>query len=168
MGDHERALQAFDVALVHAHDLAPALVARGHERLYRHEDDKALEDLDRAVRLYPTYPDAFGERCFARAVTGRDLEAAKADCETAIRLAPDSVEFIGTRALLEFKRGERDKALADLDAVLAKQPGAINALYLRGLVKRDLGDAPGAKADLDLALARHPQIAAEWAVFGVR
>lgn len=167
MGDHERARRDFDIALARSPDLADALVARGHERLYAHDNARALADLDRAIRLYPQNPDAYAERCFTRAAIGADLDAALRDCATAIRLAPDAVEFVQTRAFAEYRAKALDKALADLDAALAKQPGAVNALFLKGVVERDRGDAANGKADMDAAVAQAPQVAQDWAAFGV-
>jgi tetratricopeptide (TPR) repeat protein len=167
MGDHALALRDFDIALARSPDLADALVARGHEHLYAHDNAKALADLNRAVRLYPQYPDAYAERCFVQAAIGADLVGALRDCATAIRLAPDAVEFVQTRAFAEYRAKALDKALADLDAALAKQPGAANALFLKGVIERDRGDAAKGKADMDAALAAAPHVAQGWAAFGV-
>ena len=43
-------------------------------------------------------------RCWARALTGRDLDKALADCDRALRLAPKTPEFLDSRGLVHLRR----------------------------------------------------------------
>ncbi|NJC07229.1 tetratricopeptide repeat protein [Polymorphobacter fuscus] len=107
--------------------------------------DAHPEDRNRALAL--------NGRCRARALRNRDLDAAMADCNTALRLRPDEPAFRNSRALVHLRRGDLAKALADLDAALAARPGNAWPLYTRSIVHRRLGNTAAADTDRTAALA---------------
>jgi tetratricopeptide (TPR) repeat protein len=88
--DYAAALTDYDVALRLVPDNPEALAERGdtHERagLY----DRAAEDYGRLIAIEPGNAKAWNNSCWDRAVLGR-LEEALADCNEALRLAPDPV-----------------------------------------------------------------------------
>jgi len=98
-------------------------------------------------------PAALGGRCRTRAIANRDLEAALADCNAALKLRPKDARLSEARALVRFRQGDFKAARADYDAALGIDPKLGWALYMRGLAKVKLGDAAGASADRDAALA---------------
>jgi tetratricopeptide (TPR) repeat protein len=80
-----------------------------------------------------------------------ELNAALIDCNESLRLKPDVANTIDSRALIQFKLGEFDKAIADYDLALKLNPKLAGALYGRGLAKQKKGDAT---ADADIAAAK--------------
>ena len=109
------------------------------------------EDHDRAV--------AFNGRCWARALLGRDLDKALADCDSALRLRPGEASFLDSRGLVRFRRGELDKAMADYNAAVAAEPRNAWSLYMRNIVERRTGNTAAADFDRTAALAINPRVA---------
>jgi tetratricopeptide (TPR) repeat protein/predicted aspartyl protease len=96
-------------------------------------------------------------RCFARALSGRELELALADCNASIKVS-DNASFLDSRGLTYLRMGQYDKAIADYDASLKKQPRSAWPLYGRGLAKVKKGlDAEG-KADIRDAMNIGPGV----------
>ena len=91
------------------------------------------------------------ERCWARALWGRELDQALADCNEALRLAPRTGEILDSRGLVHLRRGETEAAIADYTAALRARPQTSWSLYGRGLAERAKG--LGAQADADFAAA---------------
>jgi tetratricopeptide (TPR) repeat protein len=107
-------------------------------------------------------------RCWARAVANRDLDLAVADCNGAIRRDGPKPQYLDSRGMAWFRKGDMAHALADFDAVLKAEPSHANSLYMRGLVHARMGDAAAGKADLDAASAARPDIADRIASYGIK
>ncbi len=123
--------------------------------------DAALANYDLWIKAHPedsSRIEAFNGRCWARALMNRELNLALADCDAALRLRPGSAQYLDSRALVRFRRGELDKALADYDASLAIQPRAAWTLYMRAVVERRAGKTQQADADHALALSINPRV----------
>jgi len=127
----------------------------------------AIRDYDSAIALKPSFARAFSNRCFARAALGQALDQALADCNQALKLAPDDVNTRSNRGFVYLRMGQLDPALADLNAALAIDPERADPLYLRGLVERAKGDAAASATDIAAAEASDAGIAARYAGFGV-
>jgi tetratricopeptide (TPR) repeat protein len=67
-------------------------------------------------------PDARNARCWARALWGRELDQALADCNAALKSRPDGAAFLDSRGLVRLRMGDLDKSIADYDASLKLQP----------------------------------------------
>ena len=111
---------------------------------------------------------ALNSRCWARALGGQELDKALADCNTALKLKPNTADFLDSRGLVQLRRGELDRSIADYDAALALAPRSPASLYGRGLAKLLKGLQAAGKADLDAASAIQPQIAERFASFGLK
>ncbi len=72
-----------------------------------------------------------------------------------------------TAPSIRLKLGDVDQSILDYDAALDLNPKFAAALYGRGLAKQKKGDRAGADADLTAAKALRPDIAEEFAKFGV-
>jgi tetratricopeptide (TPR) repeat protein/predicted aspartyl protease len=103
-------------------------------------------------------PDAYGQRCRARAMLGLELDKALSDCNRAVRGREDVPLFLDSRGMVYLRMGSFDKAIADYDAVLRMQPKNPWALYGRGLAKVRKGDKAGGEADIAAAKASNPRI----------
>src|SRR3954467_3810817 len=144
-----------------------ALYRRGQVYASKGAYDLAIRDFDSSLRLNPKDVEALNNRCWARSVTG-DLRAALKDCNEALRLRPNFVDALDSRGLVNLKSGMTKNAIADFDAALKINPRLTSALYGRGLAKQRNGAQ--AEGDLDIANAKamDPNIAKEYANYGVR
>ena len=112
-------------------------------------------------------PHALNARCWARALWGQELEQALKDCDAALRLMPDSAEYLDSRGLVHLRRGEYDKAIADYDRGLHLQPRNAWSHYGRGVAKLRKGLTAEGQADLAAATALQADIAEEAKKSGV-
>lgn len=89
-GDGDAALRDLDAALAIEPRNALALYNRGYIHFSRHQHQAAIRDYGAAIDLDPRFGWAYLNRCLARAVAGRDLADALADCDRARALLPDA------------------------------------------------------------------------------
>jgi tetratricopeptide (TPR) repeat protein len=149
-------------------DDSEALENRGLAFLALGDFRHAIHDFDRVVDLKPSSADALRERCWARAVSGRDLDDALADCDQALTLKPGDATARDARCFVEYRTAAYAAAIADCTAVLAANPKHASPLYLRGLAKLKTNDATGGKADITAAKALDPSIADTYTAYGVK
>jgi tetratricopeptide (TPR) repeat protein/predicted aspartyl protease len=123
----------------------------------------AIDQFDHWIAVHPvdsSLGQALNGRCWARALWGQELQAALADCDRALRLAPNSPIVLDSRGLVHLRLGDLDKAIADYDAALALRPKNAWSLYGRGLAKLKKG-VKDAKADIAAATAIDPTLSEE-------
>ncbi|WP_308462204.1 hypothetical protein [Sphingomonas citri] len=151
-------LEAADATL--APSSAPRLTLAGlWDRVDR--PAAALTSYDAWLRTHPEdarRANALNGRCWARAQLNRDLDAALADCDAALKLAPDRPAYLDSRALVRLRRGELDAALADYDKALRLAPRMAWSLYGRALAAAKAGRADQAARDRSAALAIDPHL----------
>jgi tetratricopeptide (TPR) repeat protein len=63
------------------------------------------------------------------------LQPALADCEEALRIAPNDPNNLDTRGFTFLKLGQFDRAIADYDAALSINPQVASSLYGRGFAR---------------------------------
>jgi tetratricopeptide (TPR) repeat protein/predicted aspartyl protease len=102
-------------------------------------------------------PEALSGRCWARALWGRDLDKALADCDRAVRTSRVS-SFLDSRGLVHLRLGQYDLAIADYTAALKDDPRRAWSLYGRGLAELRKGDKAQGDADLKAATAIAPDL----------
>jgi hypothetical protein len=148
-------------------DDGAALYRRGQVYASKGAYDLAIKDFNNSLRLNPKDVEAYNNRCWARTVIG-DLQAALKDCNEALRLRPNFVDALDSRGLVNLKSGQTKNAIADFDAALKINPRLTSSLYGRGLAKKRNGSI--AEGDLDIANAKamDPNIAKEFADYGVQ
>ena len=144
-----------------------ALYRRGQVYASRGAYDLAIKDFDGSIRLNSKDVEALNYRCWARTVTG-DLKAALKDCNEALRLRPNFVDALDSRGLVNLKSGMTKNAVADFDAALKINPRLTSSLYGRGLAKKRNGAISEGDTDIANAKAMDPNIAKEYADYGVR
>jgi tetratricopeptide (TPR) repeat protein len=165
--DYARAIEDYSEAIRMEPGNAMAYNARGAAYRAMGDYDHAIQDYDYAIRLKPDYAKALNARCWARAIAGRDLQIALADCDRSLVLRPNVAETLDSRAFVYFRLGQFDRAIADDTAALAIEPRFAGARYVRGLAKRHAGDVIGGDADVAAARAIDPTIAETYAKYGV-
>lgn len=123
--------------------------------------DNARTALSRALELNPGDPVLLADRARG-AMLETDWEAARADLDQAILLAPDRIEAYPLRAQVRRQQGDMRGARDDIDAALRRDPGNPQALFELAMLKLKAGDRAGAKADLEavVAGARDPSVTA--------
>jgi tetratricopeptide (TPR) repeat protein/predicted aspartyl protease len=107
------------------------------------------------------------ERCWARALLGRDLDKALADCNAALRLTPASAQILDSRGLVRLRLGDLNRSITDYDAALKLQPKTAWSLYGRGITKMRKGMITEGQADIAAATSLQPRIVDEARTFGI-
>jgi tetratricopeptide (TPR) repeat protein len=136
------ALTALDAALADDPDNAAAHFWRGRLRAGKGDFDKALPDLNAAIRLKPT-AEGYAHRGYVYQKQ-RQFDEALADFNQALRLDPQSYLALFLRGLVLGDAGNTKASLSDLDAALALQPNSREVLQARGQVhvlRKELDDA---------------------------
>jgi tetratricopeptide (TPR) repeat protein len=144
-----------------------ALEARGTIYAATGRLDDALKDSDEVFAISTDDADSYANRCRLRAIAGRDLDAAMADCNKADASKPRNASTLAVRALANVRLARWSQALADADAALDENARFVWARYLRGVVEKRMGDAAAADADIAWARAHDAGIeeqAASWNV----
>lgn len=160
VADYDRAL-AIDPALENAaYRRALALTAR--------VDDFATLLVQASARIEadPRNPVHWNNRCWIRAVEGVELEAALADCNRSISLAPTDPNTFDSRGLVYLKLDNPRAALADYETAVRLNENA-HFVYGRGIARLRLGLADEGQADLRRAAELESDIAETYAAYGV-
>jgi len=126
--------------------------------------DEALANFDLWIASHPKNEDLaapLGGRCWVRALAGRDLDKALADCNEALRLWPGEPQLLNSRGLVFLRLKQPDRAIADYNAALKVAPRLAWSLYGRGVAEQSKGETTEGDADLAAALAIAPRLAEE-------
>ena len=126
-----------------------------------------MSTLDVMLRTNPNNPGVLNSACWIRATHGQQLDAAIADCNAALQLAPDDPDALDSRAFAYFRKGNFPSAIADANSALAKDPKLATSLYVRGLAKHKMGDLAGGDADIAAARSISPKISDTYAAYGI-
>ena len=153
--------------------LALAYLSRGTAHMRAGNRTNAESDYRQAIRLHSIPIEAgerevinFNDRCWARAVANIEVDAALADCNEALRLMPDFVPALDSRAFLHLRGGRFNEAIADYDAAILGSPQDSWSLYGRAIAKMRIGDTQGAQADIEASKAVQ-DVTAEFAAYGL-
>jgi len=110
---------------------------------------------------------ALNSRCWSRALAAKELEQALSDCNAALRMKPNTADFLDSRGLVYLRQNNYDKAIADYDAALHLEPKIAWSLYGRGLAKLHKGLTAEGQADIAAATALQPKLAERAAGYGI-
>jgi tetratricopeptide (TPR) repeat protein len=151
--------------------LAPAYVYRAYAYSDLGDQDRALAEINEAIRLDPKLGEAYRRRGSIYYLK-RDYDRAIADFEQAVRLDPkisaDGLELsYRARAWVFFGKREFDRAISDFDRAIRHAPNSSAALMDRGAAYRARGDFDRAIADLDQAIRLSPQDSKTYALRAV-
>jgi tetratricopeptide (TPR) repeat protein len=153
--------------------LALAYLARGTAHIRSGNQTIAQPDYLEAIRLDSIPIDSgerdvtlYNDRCWARAVANIDLDAALADCNEALRLRPDFVPALDSRAFVHMRGGRFREAIPDYDAAIKGIPQDPYSLYGRGIAKIRTGDTAGGQADIEASKAVQ-DVTAEFTAYGL-
>jgi tetratricopeptide (TPR) repeat protein len=120
------------------------------------------------TKLEPANAGHWNSRCWARAIVGKELQEAVADCNESLRLRPGDAETFDSRGFAYLKLGDFEKSIADYDAALKIDPKKAYSLYGRGFAKQKKGDQADGDADMSAAKAIRADIADIFTRYGVK
>jgi len=169
-GDYERAIADHSEAIRLNPKDVDNLYNRGYTYSHKGDHDRAVADYTAGIELDAKNSRLWGQRCWSRAVIGKQLQEALEDCNKASALAPQIPQIFGYRGFVNLKLGQFDKALADYNTALTltKNPNNADWLYCRGVAKLKIGDTAGGNADLASAKTIKADIAEEYAKYGLK
>jgi tetratricopeptide (TPR) repeat protein len=96
-----------------------------------------------------------------------DLQAALADCNQAVRLAPNAAAY-DSRGVTFLKLGKWQAAISDFDSALRLDPKLASSLYGRGFAELKRGDRTGGNSDIAAAKALDRNILEYFARYGLQ
>jgi WD40 repeat protein/tetratricopeptide (TPR) repeat protein len=166
-GDNEHAIADYTQAIQIDPKYKNPFIGRGRAYEAKKDYEDAIADYSELIELDPNNADVYNARCRARALAGRDLQAAIDDCNVSLALGPDDGHTLNSRGLVQLKLGAYDRAFSDYSAAIAKNDKDADSLYGRGVAKLKSGDADGGNADFAAAKAIRPDIAEVYAGYGV-
>lgn len=137
--------------------LAAAYCNRGHGFTEKRELDRALADLDEAIRIDAAYPCAYSNRGNAYR-DSEQLDRAAADYAEVIKLAPTDARGWRNRGMIRLFQGDNKGGIADYDKALQYDPADVYSWNNRGQAKLRAGDKQGAIADFRKALQLRPDL----------
>jgi formylglycine-generating enzyme required for sulfatase activity/Flp pilus assembly protein TadD len=140
---------------------------RGDVYALKGDYDRAVTDYSEVIKLDPKSAAAYNNRCFGRAVIGRDLQNALADCNESLVLRPNDPGTLNSRGLVQYKLGAFQEAIADYTAAITQNAKDANSLYGRGMAKLKIGDPAGGSTDIVAAEAIESNIAKVYVGYGV-
>lgn len=144
-----------------AKKLAAAFNNRGVAYRYKGENDRALQDINQAIRLDPNAANHYNNRGIIYRMKG-EYDRAISDYDEAIWLKNDYPAAFYNRAITYSEKREYDKALADFEIVLRFDAKNAFALYGRGMMRLKKGETDAASADIAAAKAINPNVAEEF------
>ncbi len=119
------------------------------------ELDRAIEDLDEAIRLDSA--NAYGFRYRAAVYDAKDeYVRAIADYDQAIKLDAKNAYSFRSRGYAYYAKGELDRAIEDLDEAIRLDPANAYGFRYRGAVYDRKGEHARAIADYDQAIELDP------------
>jgi tetratricopeptide (TPR) repeat protein len=74
-------------------------------------------------------PSVLNSRCWARAMLGKELDLALADCNLALKKGSSNSVVLDSRAFVYLRQGNYDKSIADYKTVLKLQPKMAFSMY---------------------------------------
>ncbi len=138
-----------------------AYYVKGEMNYDKEHYDKAIANLDEAIRLDPESIYAYFKRGKAKSNLG-DYKGAISDYDKAIELNPENVINYINRGLSSDHLGDHKDAISDYDKAIELNPERVVNYINRGYAKLKLGDYKGAISDYDKAIELNPQHAAAY------
>jgi tetratricopeptide (TPR) repeat protein len=143
--------------------MARAFSNRGSAYLRKRQYDRAIQDLDQAIKRDPTYAPAFQSRGTAYSLQGQN-ERAVGDFNQAIRLDPKSATSFYARGDAYEVQGQYDRAIQDFDQAIRLKPNLAPLFFAatyheRGLAYAGKGQYDRALQDYDKSIRLYPNLA---------
>jgi tetratricopeptide (TPR) repeat protein len=163
----DKAEEDFRAALQIRPDNAEDLAGYGQSLTGLGEYAQAVVQFGKAVALAPANAAFRNALCWARAGTGKDLDEALGDCDTALMLAPGAPGPLNSHGLVNLRLGRYPDAIADYTASLTASATQPSARFGRGLAHLALGQTAAGSADILAARAGDSDIDGMFIQMGV-
>lgn len=160
----EIAARDAELSRIYNHGLAELHGMRAEVEMKRKVYRNAIDDLTRAVELYPDYLAAFYLRAQVHALEGR-ADAADADYSKVLALDPDNANALNNRAWLRFHHQRWKETVADGQRVLELEPAAADAQRVVGFAQFAQGDYAAAANTLGASADADPTTNSAYALF---
>lgn len=158
-GDTISALQDLNKAIEINKNATNAYVLRADIAIKNEKDyEKALDDMNIAIKLQPQYSGFFINRAFLR-YNLDDYFGAMADYDYAIQLDPLNTAALFNRGLLRAEVHDNNKAIDDFSKVLSLNSNDYRSLYNRAMLYKDIQDYKNALADINRVIDAYPSFA---------
>lgn len=155
-GDTIRAVEDLDKAIGLNRNSVNAYVLRADISIKSEKNfQRALDDMNEAIKLQPHYSGFFVNRAFLR-YNLDDYFGAMADYDYAISLDPVNPVAYFNRGLLRAEVHDRDRAIADFSKVLEFDPNDYRSLFNRANLYRETRNYPKAIADISRVVDAFP------------
>ncbi|MGH7174406.1 MAG: tetratricopeptide repeat protein [Gemmataceae bacterium] len=149
-------LSDYSHALYFRRLLADAYVNRADTYVEKHDYERAIKDLGKAISLEPRDGKLYLHRAFVH-IARKDFGRAIADYSCLVRLMPDQAESYIQRGTLYMQMMDYEHALADLDEAVRLNPKHPQAYFYRGAVCSSLMEYARAITDYQEAVRLDPQ-----------
>jgi tetratricopeptide (TPR) repeat protein len=123
----------------------------GNEKIARKDYKGAIEDLSRAIKIDPSFKQAYENRGVAKFFI-QDYNGAIQDYTKAIEIDPDEYSTFGRRGWAKFYLEDYKGAIEDLDRAVQGSSDKYRYLNFRGQAKVRLQDFGGAIADFSAVI----------------
>lgn len=133
-----------------------ALFMRGLAWLDQGENDKAIKDLSKCIRLNRGDHAAYNARGLAWTAK-KEFDKAILDFDEGTRLAPNDPVAFYNRALVWYGQGDFDKTIKDCNECIRLDPKYANALCVRGSAWHSIKQYDAAIKDYDEAIGLDPK-----------
>ena len=153
----DQAMAWFDRAIERNPKDVDALRMRGRLCNDRKEYDRALADLDQAIRLCADRAPAYADRGRVLLYGKDQADRALADCDKAIQLDPKLAPGYGQRGACWAQKGDHDKAIADFDEAIRLDPNWAWFYGQRGRSWSNKGHPDKAIADFTQVIRLDPR-----------
>ncbi|MBI3437445.1 MAG: tetratricopeptide repeat protein [Proteobacteria bacterium] len=163
----EEALSDFTRAIFYSPRYAQAYINRALLQMVHRRFPDAVADYGQVISIIPNNQIGYSARCWARALWGQELDLARADCETALRLSPHRLGALEGVGLINLREARYADAYAAYDEAVAANAGNARVRYGRGIAARRLGRAADASADFAAATEIDPQVPQTFAGYGI-
>ncbi len=131
---------------------------RGVAWQYRGDLDRAIEDYNKALEIFPDYFQAHNNRGVALVKKG-EYKQAMVDFNRALELSPGYAKAYYNRGYVWHQQGNLDRAIDDYTKALEVRPGYAQAYNARGFAWDKKGDFDKAIADYSKAVEKDPRSA---------
>lgn len=146
----------FGVLLRYYPNYDNAYLGRAQLRLGTNDTTGAAADIERALELNPNALNGYILRADMAMRSGRNLKAALADINEAVKLQPKMAGLYINRAYLRYSLNDYFGAMADYDYALQLEPANATALFNRGLLLAEVNANDRALDDFSSVLDIEP------------
>jgi len=147
-------------------ELSLAWSNRGHHFMVSGQYDRALPDLDTAIKFNPKWKFAYANRGVIR-LKRNNIDDAFTDFSRALEIDPRFAMALNNRAYIFILRAEWAAAKIDLDLAISVKSRTVEAYRNRGMVYEHLGDFDAARRDYEEVLRLAPNSTESFFALGV-